>query len=493
MALIPLQIPPGVYRNGTDLQAEGRWHDAHLVRWGSGVMQPMGGWRLFSTSLIGKPVRGSMAWRDNAGNKNIAAGTYNSLHYVSAGGVVSDITPTGLTSGAASGSVNTGFGGYTYGTSLYGVRRPDDGTAAILPTVWSMDTFGQYLVALSPADGKVNLWTLNTAVKAAPITGAPTGKAIVVTEERFLMVLGANGDARTVAWCDQGDYTVWTAAATNQAGDLTLQTSGELLRGLRVPNQTLIFTTADVYAATYIGPPYIYGFEKVGEGCAPIAPDAVTNTPDGAMWMTDYGFYRYTGGAITPVACDVSDYVFSRLNRAQAGMVTATHMPDWHEVWFFYPNGTENDSYVVYNYLENHWTIGNLGRSAPVVGHVFESPLWWGSNGALWEHEIGTTYTGADAPSAESGPIQLGVGEQTMIVTGMIPDEKTQGDVQAYFRTQFYPNGDETLRGPYQMANPTSLRFSARQVSMLVNSNPDQMADWRLGLPRLELQVGGKR
>ena len=28
MALIDLNIPPGVYRNGTDLQAQGRWRDA---------------------------------------------------------------------------------------------------------------------------------------------------------------------------------------------------------------------------------------------------------------------------------------------------------------------------------------------------------------------------------------------------------------------------------------------------------------------------------
>lgn len=494
MSLIPLQIPPGVYRNGTDLQSEGRWHNSHLVRWASGIMMAVGGWRDFSTTSIGRPVRGSIAWRDNSGNKNIAAGTYSSLHYISANGLVYDITPVGLVSGDASGTVNTEYGGYTYGTDLYGTTRPYSGVISGQPTVWSLDTFGQYLVALSPADGKVYLWTLNSAVKAAQIAGSPTGNAIVVTDERFLMVLGADGDARTVAWCDQGDYNTWTAAATNQAGDLTLQTSGELLCGIRVPNQTLIFTTADVWAASYIGPPFIYGFEKVGEGCGPIGPGAVTNTPDGAMWMGEYGFFRYSGGVVTPVPCDVTDHVFSRLNRSQIQKTTATHMPEWNEIWFFYPDGTENDSYVVYNYLENHWSLGNMGRTSAVRNSVFDKPLWWDANGKLWEHEVGVTYSDPTTlPFAETGPIQLGPGEQTMVVTGMIPDEQTQGEVIAWFRTRFYPNGDETIRGPYGMSNPTNLRFSARQVSMLVASNPLNTSNWRLGIPRLEMQVGGKR
>ena len=48
MALIDLNIPAGVYRNGTDLQSQGRWRDASLVRWHDGIMRPVGGWRVRS-------------------------------------------------------------------------------------------------------------------------------------------------------------------------------------------------------------------------------------------------------------------------------------------------------------------------------------------------------------------------------------------------------------------------------------------------------------
>src|SRR5437016_10735839 len=45
MARFPLSFPPGIYRNGTDLQAKGRWHDSNLVRFYEGTIRPVGGWR----------------------------------------------------------------------------------------------------------------------------------------------------------------------------------------------------------------------------------------------------------------------------------------------------------------------------------------------------------------------------------------------------------------------------------------------------------------
>ena len=44
MPYVPLKIPPGVFRNGTQYQAKGRWYAANLVRWTEGAMQAIGGW-----------------------------------------------------------------------------------------------------------------------------------------------------------------------------------------------------------------------------------------------------------------------------------------------------------------------------------------------------------------------------------------------------------------------------------------------------------------
>lgn len=44
MAMLPLKIPLGVARNGTEYQNAGRWYDAQLVRWFEGTLRPVGGW-----------------------------------------------------------------------------------------------------------------------------------------------------------------------------------------------------------------------------------------------------------------------------------------------------------------------------------------------------------------------------------------------------------------------------------------------------------------
>ena len=72
MALIPLQLPPGVYRNGTELQSAGRWYDANLVRWFEGTMRPVGGWRQFSTNAVDGKARGLITWRDNTADRWLA-------------------------------------------------------------------------------------------------------------------------------------------------------------------------------------------------------------------------------------------------------------------------------------------------------------------------------------------------------------------------------------------------------------------------------------
>jgi hypothetical protein len=96
-------------------------------------------------------------------------------------------------------------------------------------------------VAANQDDGKLYQWELNTATPAAVITNAPTScRSLVVSEERFLFALGAGGNPKLVQWSDRENNTIWTPSATNEAGDLELQTTGLIMCGVRVRGQTLI-------------------------------------------------------------------------------------------------------------------------------------------------------------------------------------------------------------------------------------------------------------
>ena len=99
MALIKLDLPAGIYRNGTDLQSSGRWRDSNLVRWHDNTLRPIGGWRPRSDTATAAKVRGLHAWIDNSSDRWIGAGTYNKLYIYNSAGTQYDITPVGLTAG----------------------------------------------------------------------------------------------------------------------------------------------------------------------------------------------------------------------------------------------------------------------------------------------------------------------------------------------------------------------------------------------------------
>lgn len=492
MPLVPLAIPPGVYRNGTDYQSSGRWRDASLVRWTEGTMQPIGGWATRATVSANKKMRGSIAWRANNGNRWAAAGTYEKLFAISASGTVTDITPTGFTAGDENADQNLGFGGGFYGSYLYGTARADT-VAYSEATTWSLDTWGEYLVACSNADGDIYEWQLNVANDAAIIANAPTGNlGIVVTEERFLFALGAGGNARKVQWSDREDNTVWTPAATNEAGDLELQTSGQIMLGIKGRGQTLILTDQDAHAATYQGPPFVYGFERVGSACGAISRHCAAAVDRGVFWMGDRGFFAFAGGQVQDVPCEVSDYVFNNINVSQKSKVHAVTNAKFNEIWWFYPSiaGNECDSYVVFNYEENHWTIGSLARTSGIDSGVFSTPIWFGTNGVAYNHESGFNLN-SETVFAESGPFEIGAGDTTMMASMLIPDEKTRGQVTVTFKTRFYPNDTERSYGPYSMTAPTDIRFTGRQVAMRVTGAAND--SWRWGVPRIDAIPGGRR
>ena len=356
----------------------------------------------------------------------------------------------------------------------------------------AMDTWGEYLVGCSSKDGKLVEWPVDVNVDAAAITNAPTSNTgLVVTQERFVFALGAGGNPRKVQWCDQENNTVWTPLATNQAGDFELTTTGSLQCAKRIRGTTILFTDVDVHTATYIGPPYIYSFERVGTGCGVISKQAVAATDNACIWMAGSGFWMFDG-FVKPLPSDVSDFVYGNLNTTQSSKIYCVHNSAYGEIWWYYPSisSNENDSYVTYNYRENHWAIGTLIRTCGTDKGIFSNPILVDADGYVYEHEVGNNYD-SQTLFAESGPIEIGIGDRTMSLTGMIPDEKTAGDVTASFSTKFYPNSTKYSYGPYTLSSPTSIRLTGRQIAVKIQGNTP--TDWRVGIIRFDGKVGSMR
>ena len=491
--LIPLQLPPGVHANGTEFESSNRWREASLVRWHDGSMRPVGGWTVRKSSAFATAPRAMISYLDNDSDEHMAAGTYDKLYYVNPALTVTDITPSsGFTSGSLNGALNLGYGGGFMGSTNYG-RAPTSSGVYAEATTWSLDTWGEYLLGVSSTDGKLLEWQGNPSANAAVVANAPVDNlAMVVTEERFVFCLGAGGNPRKVAWSDKENNTLWSAAATNEAGDMELQTNGQIMCGVRMRGATLILTSEDAHLATYSGAPFVYGFQRVGTACGIASRKAAVAIDEGAFWMGKKGFYTFNGSTATEISCEVADYVFDDLNPSQVSKVYAVHNSQFGEIWWFYPSAsaTENDRYVTLDYKEGHWATGVIDRTAGVDQGIFVNPIWADASGNLYNQETGYTH-GSVKPYAESGSISLGNGDTIMKVSKLIPDERTQGQVEVTFKTRFHPNDSETSHGAYTLSNPTDVRFTGRQVRVKIQGTAND--NWRSGIMRIDAVPGGRR
>lgn len=492
MPLLNINPPPGVVKNGTELQQSNAWSDANLVRWYEGALQPIGGWRARTSSAMSGKCRALIAYVDNDGDRRVVAGTHSNLYLIDESNVVTDITPASFTTGAADAAQNLGYSGAAWDASTWGTPRPD--TGAYTPaTTWSLDTFGEFVIACSTADGKIYQWANTAGTPAAVLSNAPTNNtAAFVTEERFVVALGAGGIGNKVSFSDQEASNTWTAAATNQAGSFTLATNGNLISGHRLRGESLLLTDVDAHTMRYQGPPFVYGFRQAGTGCGTTSANSCVVADGVAFWMGSNGFFSYNG-SVQALRCAVGDFIFNDINDNQRSKVYGVLNSKFSEIVWFYPSfgSTENDSYVSYNYRENIWQIGSMARTAGVDAGAFRFPNYVTSDGYLYEHEVGHAYDSDSVVFAETGPLQIGSGDNLMVARKLIPDEQTAGDVTATFKTRFYPNAEETSHGPFNMANPTSVRFQGRQVQMRVTG--DQQTGWRVGNMRLDVVQGGAR
>lgn len=496
MSLFPIDLPPGCYQNGTVYQSKGRWYDCNLVRFVSGTKQPEGGWRKKTATPVTGMGRAILSWVTNNGSSWTAVGTEQKLYAISRSGAVTDITPTSFIAGRVDAVAQGGFGSGKFGVGTFGSPRADSSTV-LEASMWSLDTFGQYLVGCLEADGKIYQWTLNTASKAAAVTNAPTAKALFVTAEGMLVALAAEGVARRAKWSDLRDNTIWTADATNSAGDYDLTTNGQLMQGLRVRGGNLLFTDLEVHTMQFTADNSVYSIKPVGgEGSGAISRDCAAFLDNQAVWMGNNGFWTYNG-FVQPLPCELWDFVFGNMNKQQKSKVTVQVNSAFGEVTWRIPSKSsiELDRTVTWNYRENHWRPGYVVRLCGDDSGPTQYPLAVGTDGYVYEHEVGYAYDGA-MPYLISGPIENGEGDTVEYVEQLLPDVDTPGAVTASFFTAFTPmdaqQGNETVFGPYTLVPQTDARFCASRQTRVRYDGVTNTA-WRIGVMRAETVMGGGR
>ena len=502
MALLPVTPPAGIVKNGTDYSNKGRWVDGNLVRFENGFLKPIGGWtKLRNTALDGEPI-GMYAYKDNLGESILAVGTRQKV-YVLYKNSWTDITPTGFVSDSNNDPL--GYGAYHYNVEDYGDARSQSG----LPLAaghFSFDNWGEDLVFCFSGDGKIYKWQPNSGgtadTIATVVTNAPTGcKAVLVTNERHLVAIGSGGDPRKISWSDREDRNTWTSLATNTAGDVQIPTGGRALLAVKYQNDVIVFSDTGIDRMSYVGSPFVYGITAAGANCKALSRRSVVQTGNFLAWMGENSFFIYDG-VVREIKCDVHDYVYDQLNLQGRQSSWGGHNSNFNEIWWGFPVGEEQytpNKYVIWNYLENTWSIGSLDRGCWIDQGAFDYPIAGDSSGFVYEHESTTLSNSpnlnSDAPFCTSGPIELGNGDNYVQCNQIIPDEEanTLPGVTISFKGKFTPLGSETDFGSFTFENDgyTDARFTARQVQMTVTGSTNQ--DFQVGNIRLNVRTRGRR
>jgi len=407
--------------------------------------------------------------------------------------------------GTATETFEYGWGTDVWGSGTWGTIRATS-TITLSPRMWSLDNFGEDLVATYDGS-KVYTWDFSsgTSTRATSVTNAPSRNniALVTSPDRHLVVFGThNGtafDALLVRWASQETKTDWTATATNTSGSQIISGGSKIVAAKRAQGQTLVWTDTDLHSMQYTGPPFTFGFQQIASQCGAAGPSAMVVTSSVTYWMGQHSFYVYDG-SVKELPSTVDRHVFEDINTTQRTKVIAGLNQEFSEVWWFYPSASsdENDRYVTFNYAENAWSIGTMDRTAWLDREIYTLPLAIKSTGEVYEHETGSTDDGSSIPTyIQSADFDLGEGDTLFLMTRFIPDAvQGAGDIEVTFNARDYPSNTPVPHGPFTVKANTDkvdTRVRARQMNIKVSSDTSAGSTWKLGTPRIDLITAGRR
>jgi hypothetical protein len=419
------------------------------------------------------------------------------------------------------------------------------------PGLWALDNLGSTLLALI-FNGAVFEWDADasnaTATRATIVSGAPTASRdmLVSTPDRHLVLFGTEttiGDTSTqdemfIRFSSQEDINTWAPTAVNTAGTQRLAAGSRIMGATLGRNAIYVWTDTSLFTMRFVGQPFTFAYEQVGTNCGLIGMNAAVEVDGAAYWMSDNGFFRFTG-KLESMDCLVEDYVYDDLNTTSNQFIYCGINNLFGEVMWFYPTSASNvvDRCVIYSYLDSTpsrpiWYTNASSvfpRTTWVDSAVFGLPHATSYDAGTdtcdtvgntegistyYEHETGVNQikggvTSAIAANILSGDFDItqdqkqgitfrGDGEYIMRVSRFLPDFLSQaGNTIVELDLRDFPNetAASSSLGPFTITSATkyqSCRARGRSVAVKI-SNTAVDSNWKMGTFRLDVHAGGRR
>ena len=423
-------------------------------------------------------------------------------------------------------------------------------TLTIDPASWSLDNFGEQLIA-TVKNGRSFSWNpINSnpsalTTRAVVISNAPTASvmSLVSDRDRHLIMFGtettigtpATQDKMFIRFSDQENISDYTPTSVNTAGTFRLDSGTKIIGAVKGKDYTFILTDNAAYVMQFVGPPFTFSIRQVGSNCGAIGQHSIKYVNGAVYWMGEAGGFFVYDGTVKALPCTVEDFVFTTKNGNNLGVnyqngeqVYAGLNNLYEELCWYYPkSGSDfNDRYVCFNYQDGTWVTGSLSRTTWADANLYDHPYATefistdvptfpvvqgvtNINGSTkyYAHEVGvdnvdsTGVKTAIPAFIESGDFSLNVeGEGQMFISmrRFIPDFKTiQGDAQITILLRDFPADTETSSplGPFTVSSSTrkiDTRARARFASLkIANTSTEQ--NWRFGTFRADIQPDGMR
>jgi hypothetical protein len=426
-----------------------------------------------------------------------------------------------------------GWGAGTWGSGPWGTG----GASLVSMRLWSQINFGEDLI-FAPRDGQIYYWDatgglVTRGVLLSSLGGAsdvPTVQKFVFVSDvsRFVFAFGCNeiGSAvqnpMLVRWSDQESAADWTPAPTGQAGSIQLSDGSELVTCLQTRQEIVVWTDSALYSMQYVGVPAVWSTQLLASNISIYGSNAKAVASGVIYWMGVDKFYKYDGRTQT-LRCDLREYIFSDINQSQNQQVFAGTNEGFNEVWWYYcsAGSTVVNRYVVYNYAEDIWYYGTMGRTAWLDSGLRDYPLAATYSNNLVNHEQGVddNETGTTLPIAASigsSEFDIDDGHNFGFIWRVLPDltfRGSTGDLTPQCNLTLIPmrNSGSGFTTPASTNNTSTaeiqriatapieeftgqvyIRVRGRQLIFKVDSNRVGTT-WQLGVPRLDLKPDGRR
>jgi hypothetical protein len=535
---VPSAIPAGSYGGSAVVAAyqvnAGPAYAVPLSGWGAGAWGE-GPWGTGSTSTTPLQLWNQM----NYGEDLIYGPRGGNIYYWTAN---SGVTTRGVALNTLGGAVTftnstvtgvptvvTSTVAFSEGAALqFAASGSLPGNIVAATTYYAFQVDGTTFNLIDANGNEISTTSTGSGVYVSKIVDAPIlqNNLTVSDASRFVMVFGTNDYGQTaidpmlIRWSGQNDPYNWTPDATNQAGFTRLSHGSQIVTTVQARQEIVVITDSSVYSLQYLGPPYVWSSQLLGDNISIISPNAAVIASGVVYWMGVDKFYAYDGRVQT-LNCDLRRYVFGDLNQEQYLQVFCGTNEGFNEVWWFYCSDSSYtvDKYVVYNYLEKVWYYGTMARTAWLDSGLLSYPIAATYISNLVNHEKGindaTTLTTAPINAyIASSEFDIGDGHNFGFVWRILPDLTFQDStnspagVPATVTMELYGLTNSGSGVTSDASQPVSkgstyniteeftgqiyTRFRGRQMIFKISSNQINTA-WQLGAPRIDIRPDGRR